>query len=230
MQEKLSRFSMQTHHWGQKGQYQPNNGWSEYGLLRIELDGPEFIELSQSNGELLGQIIVDQSGKGKLVALSVPGAGIFYQPKNSSTCQPDAIERIGIYGEMALNYLANAFPNGPNEQFPLGKMEVRGPATEIRFMQAVAHLKKPWSAEIEVKKSNPGNHVVEITEGKRKLFLYWVREKQEGVDSGSSLEPWLTCWSGVRSRSPEGETSFKTRIENADSLSTFGEVRAQLGR
>ncbi|MCG7947294.1 MAG: hypothetical protein N0C84_13205 [Candidatus Thiodiazotropha taylori] len=230
MQEKLERFSAQSHHWGQKGQSTPNNGWSEYGHLKVEMGGPERIQVSQNNGELLGQVITNQTGKEKVAGLSIPGAGLFYRPKSSSTCRPDAIEQIGIYAEMALNYLATAYPGGPNQQLAIGKKEYGGPAAEIRFMQAVARLNNPWSAEIEVKESKPGNHVIEITEQNKKMHVHWLSEQQEVVGADSSIEEWLTCWSGVRSQSPSGEVSFETRIKNPDLVSTFGEVRTQLGK
>ncbi len=40
-QDKISRFSKQQHHWGQKGQAVANHGWSNYGTLKVVLDGTD---------------------------------------------------------------------------------------------------------------------------------------------------------------------------------------------
>ena len=40
--ERIERFSNQTHHWGQKGQVSANNGWSDYGKLKIRLSDGEI--------------------------------------------------------------------------------------------------------------------------------------------------------------------------------------------
>lgn len=228
MQDKMEHFLSQSHHWGQKGQEIPNNGWSEYGFLQLEMGGPEYIQLSQSDGELLAKVVTAETGKEKFVGLSIPRAGIFYKPKDIGACQPDTIEQVGVYAEIALNYLAYAFPAGPKGKLPIGKTEASGPATEIRFMQAVARIDKPWSAEIEVKESFPGNHIIEINQNGKIMVVHWASKPQEMIDSNSHIDAWATCWSGVQSRSTDGMVSVKTNIENTESIVTFGEIRAQL--
>jgi hypothetical protein len=230
MQDKMDHFSNQSHHWGQKGQGTPNNGWSKYGFLQLEMGGPEYLQLSQCKGELLAKVVTVETDMEKFAGLSIPQAGIFYRPKDIGTCQPDPIEQVGVYAEMVLNYLAYAFPSGPEEKLPVGKIKANGPATEIRFMQAVARIDKPWSAEVEVKDSLPGSHIIEINQNGKIMIVHWSSKPQEKIDSSTPLNAWATCWSGVQSRSPDGKVSVKNSIENTDSISTFGDVRAQLKR
>jgi len=142
MQEKLTRFGSQQHHWGQKGEAYPNSGWSEYGYLRVELGGNDYIVLNQNDGELLAEIVSKSTNEPNQRALSIPTAGLFYSPKTEHDCRPDTIEQIGIYAEKALFYVAAAFPMGPYKAPSTKIVNTSGKPVELRFMQALARMKK----------------------------------------------------------------------------------------
>ena len=224
-EEKLTQFSKQAHHWGQKGQNTPNNGWSEYGSIKLFMGGLEYIHIYQKKGELFFQVITEHTELIKLSGLSIPGAGIFYKPNHIGSCRPDAFEQVGILVELALNYLANAYPSGPGNPLPENIKTATGPATEIRFMQAVAQLNAPWSADFEVQKSSSGNHKIKVIINGKPMYIYWQSEEVTFLDNNASINNWLPCWSGTQSRAPSGESSFVTDIKNTEAISTFGEIR-----
>jgi hypothetical protein len=233
-QDELAPFSAQTHHWGQKGQTTPNNGWSNYGVLELDMGGPDRIALYQNKDELLAKIIDKETNEEKARAFSIQRAGIFYHPKSMNTCEPDTIERVGIYAELALNFVANAYPKGPDKALPIETKTVKGPSTNVRFMQALIENKKPWSVSVEVKQSAPGEHTLEINDQinpkTKKMTMHWISTQgQEIPSSNAKIADWQACWLGTQPYNPKTKTSTtKLRIPNADQLSTFGELRAKL--
>lgn len=233
-QDILTRFAAQTHHWGQKGQTTPNNGWSNYGVLELDMGGPDRITLYQNKGELLATIIDKETNEEKAGAFSIQGAGIFYRPKSMDTCEPDTIERIGIYAELALNFVSNAYPSGPSKTLPLETKAVKGSSTNVRFMQALIENKKPWSINVEVKQSAPGEHTLEISDlinpKTDKITMHWMgAQGREIPGSNAKIADWQACWLGTQSYNPATKTSTKQlRIPNTDQISNFGELRTRL--
>lgn len=233
-QDVLTRFAAQTHHWGQKGQTTPNNGWSNYGVLELDMGGPDRITLYQNKGELLATIIDKETNEEKAGAFSIQGAGIFYRPKSMDTCEPDTIERIGIYAELALNFVSNAYPSGPSKALPLETKTVKGPSTNVRFMQALIENKTAWSVSVEVKQSAPGEHTLEISDlinpKTDKITMHWMSAQgREIPGSNAKIADWQACWLGTQSYNPATKTSTKQlRIPNTDQISSFGELRTRL--
>lgn len=231
MEEKLLKFRDQTHHWGQKGQVFTNNGWTEYGKLKLVSDGPDYIVFSQRENELVAEVFSNDSADPKLRAVSIPGAGLFYSPKEEHSCRPDAIEQLGIYAEMALFYLSNLYPNGPVNLEENNSSSASGGPVELRFMQAVARISENWKVESKLEKLSGGKYSIEISKpNKGRVFLVeWEKSSTEVLASTESLSNWATCWSGVSSTDKEGNRFFKTNVPNTDSILTFGEIRGFRG-
>lgn len=219
--------TLDKHHWGQKGQSKPNNGWSNYGMLELDMGGPDRIALYQNKSELLAKIIDKETNEEKAGAFSMLGAGLFYRPKSIDTCEPDTIERVGIYAELALNFVANAYPSGPEKTLPLETKTVKGPSTNVRFMQASIDNKKPWSVSVEVKQSAQGEHTFEITDlinpKTDKITMHWMSNQGHEIPvSNAKIADWQACWLGMQA------STKQIRIPDTDKISTFGELRTRL--
>jgi hypothetical protein len=226
-EEELQRFSEQVFHWGQKGESEPNNGWSAYGQLRFEHGGPQQLNLLQARGELLAFASTRTTGEVQLEAFIIPRIGLFFRSKQTTNCQPDDLEAIGIQAEMVLFFLSQAFPLGPKSVSSRFERNVAGPPTEFRFLQAAARQRGPWSAQVVAfpLPNTPAGISFEIHMGGNVLITgEWVPQGESPVVANDSpLGAWRRCWFGAMDA--EGKPVDQGRADHLRSLSTFGELR-----
>ena len=229
-QDKMDRFSNQAHHWGQKGDVIPNSGWSDYGYLQLDLGGSEYITFHQSDNEFFVERTVKKTGEVKFRALSIPGAGIFYFPKSNNSCAPDKIESLGIYAEMASFYLSESYSQGPNSNLPTTPVSAKGNGFELRFMQAIARSKKPWSLESVAKVTGPYRYSIKIKlEGiESSNLVEWSENEKIVISSSDPVSSWNKCWASMTSQDKDGNITTITKLNRTDDILSFGEVRDQL--
>jgi len=227
--EKIERFTNQTHHWGQKGQTSANNGWSDYGELKIRLSDEKYILLQQWHTELLLEVYSNKSITPSFKALSIPGAGIFFSPRGSNNCASDSVEQVGMFAEMTLFYIAQMFPQGPSKLLQGSAFKARGAQVEFRFMKLAVEINKPWKVSGIVHMSEPGNHRLEITSpDKHPAVIDWSSQQKQLIDASERLENWDSCWTGSHQAQKDGSRVFKTDIVDSQNMTTFAQVREQL--
>jgi len=186
--------------------------------------------LKQSGGELIAEV-QSRSTKSSIVrALSIPGAGIFYSPREENVCRPDLIERLGMYAEAALFYIGTAFPDGPAQITSSSVAKISGAPVELRFMQGVVRMPKRGEIEASVKLLDPLHFLFVVKEqGKQgSMQIEWSGKGSEFVSSDEKLSNWLSCWSGLHSTDANGSESFRTNISDPGKLQSFGDVRREL--
>ena len=216
-QDVMSRILSRSvpHHWGQKDQAIPNNGWSNYAYLKVKQENLDrFIVFKQHQGELSAELYIDNVKA--MHAISIPRAGIFYQ--GETTCMPDHIEAPGLEAEGFLFILSKAFPDGPEKVNRKMSVSVHGDTERtFRFMQAHGTIPPGWSAEVVLESEAVSQYIISILldlpDGEPiQLTLHWKGKGDEVVSSSESLTNWLTCWYGSKSKS----------------LQTFGQLRNEL--
>jgi len=219
------------HHWGQKDQAIPNNGWSKYAYLKYSQENLDrFVVFKQSKGELSAELYIANTKE--MHAISIPRAGIFYQGRRAATCLPDHIEAPGLEAEGFLFILSKAFPDGPKKVNR--KMSVRVHGDRKRtfwFMQAYGNMSPDWNAEVTIKPLAVSQYDITIllngAGGSGKLTLLWKGRGDEVVSSGEPLTNWLTCWHGVTTKEGEGYRHIPY-VKDTESLQTFGQLRSEL--
>ena len=150
------------HHWGQKDQEVPNNGWSKYASLKCKQASVDrFSVLKQHQGELSAEFYIANTKA--IHAISIPGAGVFYQGEKAPTCKPDYIEALGFEVELFLFILSKAFPDGPEKINKKMSVRVHGDKERtLRFMQAFGQQPRDWNAEVTIEPMGFSQYVISI--------------------------------------------------------------------
>lgn len=222
-------LSKRIHHWGLKGQSLPHNGWARYGHMTLDLGGAFYYVYDQGRGEFSAAVIDRQSGTVKLRAIDIPGAGFFYFPSEAAPCEPDAIERLGLYGERVLYYLSSAFPAGPARVEGSSMAVVDAAVPELRFMQGVMKSTDRVRTEVRASSTGPGKLQYSFHDDRDDIKGLWESDGDlPVVPDGETLSDWRACWSGVWSRSAQGVMSFESNLRQPQKLKTFGDIRGEL--
>lgn len=227
-EDRMHRFLNQTHHWGQKGEISPNNGWSDYNYLRLEF-GENTLLLHGYSGELL----VEQLDNGKnprLSALSIPRAGMFLFPVEGASCAPNFLEQVGIYAEFVLSLLGGAFQSGPQNAQSGMHARVKRPS-ELRFMQAVSRNESEAWFRVELKEVSPMTFEYDISavNGPTLISGEWKQGDGEWVvQDAEPVSEWLTCWFGSQTLESDGSGIVNKHLDPVDDLKTFGDIRRAL--
>ncbi len=227
-QNLLGKIASPPHHWGQPGQSKPNHGWSDYGYLRIDAGGEDYIVVNQAHGEWLAETYAKRTGQISVRALSLQGIGVFYSPKDQASCERYDIEKLGLWVETWLFFLSEAFPSGPDAISGSQSSRASGAQAELRFLQGELRLKSPWSIEAQVRTDGAGRYRAEIRHDKKStpVSLVWEKQAMKTVDSKEKIGDWQPCWLGVKSWGKDGNVKdFKPSIGDTSNLNTFGDIR-----
>ena len=227
--EMIVRLLGHTHHWGQKGQAIPNNGWSDYKRMTLDL-GAKVNIYHQSRGEFFAAVYIKDKDDIELLAMSIPRAGIFYTSLGALNCSPDRIEYLGLMAETVLSLLGTAFPEGPGPQAAGGSVRVKQPS-ELRFMGGFASTKREVWHRVELIYQAPlkFRYTISYDDGTTHSQGEW--EAIEGpfdVPDEEPLSNWLSCWAGTHSTGKDGSHSFKPDLKDSGGFKTFGDVRQAL--
>ena len=217
------------HHRGLPGEFSPHHGWSSYGQLTLDIGGDRYYIYDQAGGEFSATVIDRATGTIKIRGISIPGAGLFYYPAEASPCEPDALERMGLYAELALFYLSSAFPGGPTSIEGSSSAVVDRPIPELHFMQGLMKPREGARTLVSVS-PQPGRRMEYVLrDDKDHVKGTWDAMRPNAVipDDEPLLE-WHNCWAGTWATPSGGLPAFKSRLENPASLKTFGEVRSAL--
>jgi hypothetical protein len=216
------------HHWGLKGQSSPHNGWASYGHLTIDIGADRYFVYDQGPGEFSATVIDRQSENVRIRAVSIAGAGLFYFPEQVSLCQPDAVERLGLYAELLLFYLSAAAPTGPAGMNGPVSAVVDESVPELQFMLGV--MKARQGARTLVTISGPRDKLQYVLhDDKDNIKGEWQPGGNRGVvPDNESLFGWRSCWAGVWSNAADGTQVFKPHLEGNEAFKTFGDVRKAL--
>jgi hypothetical protein len=218
-----------AHHHGLKEEFSPHNGWARYGRLTLDLGGDRYFVYDQGQGEFSGTVVERGSNDIRLRGISIPGAGLFYFPSESSPCQPDALERLGLYAELALFYLSSAFPGGPSSVTSAATIVVDLPIPELRFMDGLMKPREGIRTLVQVTPSGVGKVQYVFVDDKDNVRGEWEAETSRAVTPDDEpLHGWQTCWSGTWSKGPAGGRFFSPKVANTTSLKSFGDVRKAL--
>lgn len=220
----------EIHHWGLKGQSAPHNGWASYGHLTIDLGIDRYFVYDHGAGEFSATVIDRQSETVKIRAVSIPGAGLFYFPVEVSPCEPQPVERLGLYAELLLFYLSSAVPTGPASMDAPVSAVVDESVPELQFMQGI--MKARQGARTLVTVSGPRDKLQYVLhDDKDNIKGEWQPARNTGViPDDESLLGWRSCWAGGWSRTPDGRSSFQPNLEGTETFKTFGDVRKALRR
>lgn len=236
-QDVMSRTLSRSipHHWGQKDQAIPNNGWTNYAYLKYSQENIDsFAVFKQNQGELSAELYI--ANVKEMHAISIPRAGIFYQGSRAPTCMPDHIESLGLEAEWFLFILSKAFPDGPEIVNREMSVKVHGDTElTIRFMQAYGNMPPGWSFEVTIKPVAVSQYIITIREismlspsdVSNTFTLFWKGRGGEVISSGELLTNWMTCWHGI-TKKREGGYWHEPFVKDAESLQTFGQVREQI--
>jgi hypothetical protein len=235
-QDFFRKMTNPPHHWGQPGQSRPNQGWSDYGYLKIDAGGVEDIEINQTDREWLAEIHAptERGGRSTMRALSLQGVGVFYSPKDRSWCERYEIERVGTYVELLMFFLSEAFPGGPESISGSQSSRASGGAAEIRFLQGVMRLESPWAVETQVRAEGAGRYQARISHKQGRdssISLIWEKQSRTGIDASEKIADWQPCWLGIKTWGKEGNLKdFQAYIGKTEHLKTFGDIRRSSGR
>ena len=232
-EERLSGLLGHRHHWGQPGQAMPNNGWSSYAILRYDLGASKYVQMQRQNGWLLAQVRLKSTDKTAFEAISIPRVGIFYRGNGVDDCISDPLERVGLFGELALFYLSWAYENGPLSIEAKIERNIKGRPTEIRFLHGVLRLKSRWKASVAAVPTAAGHIQVDILadggKGPMHMRVEWLAQVDEPiVDDDESLSEWQACWSGCRTLTGEEGGDFQYYFAQKNQVETFGDIRRNL--
>jgi hypothetical protein len=218
----------EIHHWGLKGQSSPHNGWASYGHLTMDLGADRYFVYDQGPGEFSATVIDRASERVKIRAISILGAGVFYFPSGAAPCEPDPVERLGLYAELLLFYLSAAVPAGPASLEGPFSAVVDEPVPELQFMQGV--MKARQGARTLVTLSGTRDKVEYVLhDDKDNIKGVWEPGRNRGViPDDESLFGWRSCWGGIWSKAADGSPSFKAYLDDNESLKSFGDVRKAL--
>ena len=216
------------HHWGLKGQSSPHNGWASYGHLTIDLGGDRYFVYDQGPREFSATVIDRQSETVRIRAVSIAGAGLFYFPEQVSPCQPDPVERLGLYAELLLFYLSAAVPTGPASMDGPISAVVDESVPELQFMQGVMKARQGARTLVTISGPREKRQYV-LHDDKDNIKGEWQPGGNGGViPDNESLFGWRSCWGGTWSNAADGTRVFKPYLEGNESFKTFGDVRKAL--
>ncbi len=227
--EIRARLAQPIYHWGQQGEAQPNNGWSNYARLIVDLGGDNYLQFDRHGTELLASLHAREDDARRIGALSIPGAGLFYAPDDGTPCATDAIEELGLHAELALHYLARAFPAGPAAVASGAKATASGGPEQVRFMRRALDRPDGWRIEVTVTRVD-GDHLRAEFGGANAAVMTVVEwyGKPQGpvVDDFEPLAGWQTCWS--HEPRSAGAPSQTIELSKRSKIRTFGDLRRAL--
>jgi len=224
-----------AHHQGFEGEKSPHNGWAAYGRMTLDIGGDRYFIYDQAGGEFSATVVERASDVIKIRGVSIPGAGVFYYPAEASPCQPDAIERMGLYAELALFYLSKAFPKGPKSIAEThAPTVVNSTVPELHFMQGLMKPRENVPTLVSITGVNGTGDSKEM-----EYLLHDDKDNVKGIWSTAGNRPpvipdreplrdWQTCWTGSWASLQDGGSRFRPRLRNVASLKTFGDVRKAL--
>lgn len=227
--EIRDRLAQPIYHWGQKGEAQPNNGWSNYARLIVDLGGDNYLQFDRQGTELLASLHAREDDARRFGALSIPGAGLFYAPDDGTPCATDAIEELGLHAELALHYLARAFPAGPATLASGAKATASGGPEQVRFMRRALDRPDGWQIEVTVTRIDADHLRAEFGGANAAVLavVEWYGKPQGPlVDDLDLLTGWQTCWSN-EPRSA-GASSQTIELSKRSDLRSFGDLRRAL--
>lgn len=227
-QEQRERIAQQTYHWGQKGEAQPNHGWSNYTRLVLDLGGDFYFVFQRDGGELLASLHARDGDLRRFGALSIPGAGLFYSPDDGTPCARDAIEELGLHAELALFYLSQAFPSGPAAIAEPASKKVRGGPAQLRFMQGVLDRAEAWQVEVGVARQEQAHLHAEIRNpgatAPAAIIDWHGGTAAPVIADAEPLRGWQACWSEP---SPAAGGSA-SNVAATGAYQSFGDLRRAL--
>jgi hypothetical protein len=223
---KPAAVAPSPHHKGMLGESSPHNGWARYGRLRLDIGSDRYFVYDQTPAEFSATVIDRQSEAIKIRGVSIPGAGLFYYPSEASPCEPDAMERVGLYAELLLFYLSSAFPAGPASIDASSSGVVDRPIPELHFMNGRMKAHEGARTLVTAAPVAAGQIQYLLQDDKDKIKGVWEASRNRAViPDDEPLLGWNTCWAGTWSTRADGGSSFKPALADATSLKTFGEVR-----
>lgn len=193
-QEKILRFTSQpAFHWGQPGQDHPNNGWSDYSKVILDLGGDVIIEAQRNRpNEISMKIISKESNDLEYQYIYSFDAGIISFPIDKTECTIDGIEMAGLYVELAMYMLSQAFPNGPQNISSDISKSFRYPKAEIRFMGGVMRQKRGGFGKAGIRKIGKSHFEIEVP--KESIKLEWIGEQiPPSPNDDEQLSAWRIC-------------------------------------
>jgi len=217
------------HHRGLRGESSPHNGWARYGQLILDIGGDRYFIYDQTAAEFSATVIERRSETIKIRGVSIPGAGVFYYPSEASPCEPDALERVGLYAELLIFYLSSAFPSGPASIDASSSGVVDRSIPELRFMDGRMKAHEGARTLVTAAPAAPGQIQYLLQDDKDKIKGIWeVSRNRAVIPDDEPLLGWNACWAGAWSTRADGGSSFKPRLADATSFKTFGDVRKAL--
>ena len=187
--------------------------------------------MQRQNGWLLAQLRLEGTDETVFEAMSIPGVGLFGGADSLANCRPDQLEGVGMFGELALFFLSQAFESGPSAVEAEAERNVEGEPVEIRFLQGLLHLKSQWKASVSVVPVAAGQIQAEIlrqSEGRQPMRIHveWFAQTDDPIVADDEpLSDWKACWLGNR-RSGSVDYAFEPK----DRVETFGDIRDYLAR
>ncbi len=220
--------AMEVHHRGLKGQSTPHNGWATYGHLTIDLGTDRYFVYDQGTGEFSATVIDRASENVKIRAISILGAGVFYFPSEAAPCEPEPVERLGLYAELLLFYLSAAVPAGPASLEGPFSAVVDEPVPELQFMRGTMKARQGARTLVTISGTR-GKFEYVLHDDKDDVKGVWQPGQNRGViPDDESLLGWRSCWSGIWSTPPGGKPSFQAYLDDTESFKTFGDIRKAL--
>jgi hypothetical protein len=219
------------HHQGFEGQPSPHNGWAAYGRLTLDIGGDRYFVYDQARGEFSATVVERGSDVIKIRGVNIPGAGLFYYPAEASPCQPDAMERLGLYAELVLFYLSKAFPAGPKTAAAASSapIVVDSRVPELHFMQGMMKPRDGVPTLVSVS-GNAREMEYLLHDDKDNVRGKWTAadNRPPVIPDREPLREWQTCWMGTWASLEHGGSRFTPRLRDASSLKTFADVRKAL--
>jgi hypothetical protein len=231
--EIRDRRAQQIYHWGQKGEAQPNNGWSNYAQLIVDLGGDNYLQFDRHGSELLAALHAREDDARRFGAFNIPGAGLFYAPDDGTPCATDAIEELGLHAELALHYLARAFPSGPAALAGGARATAtaRGGPEQVRFMQRALDRPDDWQVEVTVTRIDADHLRAEFggANAAATAIVEWYAKAQgPSVDDIEPLAGWQACWSNAPRHDGAGALSTAIEPSKRSNIHSFGDLRRAL--
>ncbi|HYL88938.1 MAG TPA: hypothetical protein VEU32_09240 [Burkholderiales bacterium] len=206
-----------------------HGAWSAYGRLSFDIGTDRYYVYERAGDEFSAAVIDRKSDMVRIRAVSIAGAGLFYFPAGASPCQPDAIERLGLYAELVLFYLSSAFPDGPQAVHAGASAVVDKPIPELHFMQGVMKSREGARTVVSLSPRTGPKIDYVLQDDRDNVKGTWDATRlSQVVPDDEPLARWHTCWAGSWQREKGRSPVFKPRLEDARTLKTFGEVRRAL--
>ncbi|MBV8031525.1 MAG: hypothetical protein JO035_08460 [Betaproteobacteria bacterium] len=204
----------------------PHNGWAAYGHLTLDLGGDRYYVYDQRPGEFSATVIDRATETIKIRAISIAGAGLFYFPAEASPCEPDAIERMGLYAELLLFYLSSAFPSGPATVAGEASAVVERPVPELHFMQGLMKPREGARTVVTASRETGDRIRYKLRDDRDTIEGAWEPPAPRPlIPDHEPLLHWHTCWAGTWSKRSDGAPAFASRLPGVKQMSSFGDVR-----